>query len=286
MEFGENLKRAREEKGITQQTLAEQLYVTRQAVSRWENGSRYPDLLTTKCIANILGVSIDSLVSNDEVKEFAEKQSIVQNTKWEKPILVLYSIICAFSLVILISKLASSAILLTSGQINVFDGGFIFAVAFPLLMNLAVGITSLLALIKTANQSISPKAAGVIGMIFYGVLGIQDIFNSIINIEHLEGVALNIAVFALSFVFMVIIGLYFVWDKKSLSILLKVGCIISVVLFAISPIYQFHTMATNGYLGQINSFSYVIVGISNVIIPATLLIQAVALDRKRKIING
>lgn len=37
-EFGENLKRVREEKGITQQTLADYLYVTRQAVSRWEGG--------------------------------------------------------------------------------------------------------------------------------------------------------------------------------------------------------------------------------------------------------
>ena len=37
-EFGENLKRIREEKGMTQQTLADYLYVTRQAVSRWEGG--------------------------------------------------------------------------------------------------------------------------------------------------------------------------------------------------------------------------------------------------------
>lgn len=46
IEFGEKLKQMREEKGMTQQTLAEQLYVTRQAVSRWECGARYPDLLT------------------------------------------------------------------------------------------------------------------------------------------------------------------------------------------------------------------------------------------------
>lgn len=38
VEFGEKLKQIREEKGMTQQTLAEKLYVTRQAVSRWECG--------------------------------------------------------------------------------------------------------------------------------------------------------------------------------------------------------------------------------------------------------
>lgn len=38
IEFGEKIKRLREEKGMTQQTMAECLYVTRQAVSRWECG--------------------------------------------------------------------------------------------------------------------------------------------------------------------------------------------------------------------------------------------------------
>ena len=37
-EFGEQLRKAREEKGMTQQSLAEKLYVTRQTVSRWEGG--------------------------------------------------------------------------------------------------------------------------------------------------------------------------------------------------------------------------------------------------------
>ena len=54
VEFGEQLRKAREAKGMTQQSLAEQLYVTRQSVSRWECGDRYPDLLTTKKISQIL----------------------------------------------------------------------------------------------------------------------------------------------------------------------------------------------------------------------------------------
>lgn len=45
MEFGEQLRKAREDKGMTQQNLADKIFVTRQSVSRWERGERYPDLL-------------------------------------------------------------------------------------------------------------------------------------------------------------------------------------------------------------------------------------------------
>lgn len=66
MDFGEKIKSLREAKGMTQQKLADQLFVTRQTVSKWEVGSRYPDLLTTKSLAVILGASIDDLVSDEE----------------------------------------------------------------------------------------------------------------------------------------------------------------------------------------------------------------------------
>ena len=67
VEFCEQLRRAREAKGMTQQSLAEQLHVTRQSVSRWECGDWYPDLLTTKKISQILEVSLDDLLSGKEI---------------------------------------------------------------------------------------------------------------------------------------------------------------------------------------------------------------------------
>ena len=67
VEFCEQLRRAREAKGMTQQSLAEQLHVTRQSVSRWEWGDWYPDLLTTKKISQILEVSLDDLLSGKEI---------------------------------------------------------------------------------------------------------------------------------------------------------------------------------------------------------------------------
>ena len=77
-EFGENLRKAREEMGITQQTLADQLYVTRQAVSRWENGSRYPDLLTAKKLAAALDTSLDELLTNDDMRTFPEVNPVIE----------------------------------------------------------------------------------------------------------------------------------------------------------------------------------------------------------------
>ena len=79
VEFGEKLKRAREEKGMTQQTLSDHLYVTRQAVSRWECGDRYPDLLTAKKLSEVLEVSMDELLSGEEMKKCVEKNPIVES---------------------------------------------------------------------------------------------------------------------------------------------------------------------------------------------------------------
>ena len=62
---------------MTQQTMSEKLYVTRQAVSRWECGARYPDLLTAKKLAMILGVSLDELLSQEALKENVEKEPVL-----------------------------------------------------------------------------------------------------------------------------------------------------------------------------------------------------------------
>ena len=65
MDFGEKIKELREAKGMTQQNLADLLFVTRQTVSRWEGGSRYPDLVTAKNLADILDTTIDNLLADD-----------------------------------------------------------------------------------------------------------------------------------------------------------------------------------------------------------------------------
>lgn len=74
MALGDNIKRLREERQLTQQQLADKLYVSRQTVCRWENGTRCPDLIMAKRIAMEFGIRLDELISDEDVKEFAKKE--------------------------------------------------------------------------------------------------------------------------------------------------------------------------------------------------------------------
>lgn len=64
MSFGNNLKLIRKEKGLTQEQFAELLDVSRQAVSKWESDSGYPETDKLLMIAKQLGVSLDYLMDN------------------------------------------------------------------------------------------------------------------------------------------------------------------------------------------------------------------------------
>ena len=59
MSFGEQLSSVRRRSGLTQEQFAEQLQVSRQAVSKWENGLSCPDILMLPEIAEYFGVSVD-----------------------------------------------------------------------------------------------------------------------------------------------------------------------------------------------------------------------------------
>ena len=70
MTFGEAMKKKREQIGLTQQELAEKLFVSRQTVCRWENGTRCPDLVMAKKIALVLGIPMDDLIPGEMVQDY------------------------------------------------------------------------------------------------------------------------------------------------------------------------------------------------------------------------
>ena len=74
MEFNEKLQKLRKQKGLTQEELADALFVSRTAVSKWESGRGYPNIESLKAMAKFFSVTVDELLSTDEVLDLAEKE--------------------------------------------------------------------------------------------------------------------------------------------------------------------------------------------------------------------
>ncbi len=79
--LGEQLKKLRKEKQITQEQLAEVLGVSYQSVSRWELGACYPDMELVPSIANYFGVTIDQLFANDDAAKEEDRQRFYEQLK-------------------------------------------------------------------------------------------------------------------------------------------------------------------------------------------------------------
>lgn len=75
MEFHEKLQYLRKQNHWTQEQLAEKLYVSRTAVSKWESGKGYPSIESLKAISKLFAVSIDELLSGEELIAAAETEN-------------------------------------------------------------------------------------------------------------------------------------------------------------------------------------------------------------------
>ena len=69
IQIGDNLKRLRAQKGLTQEQLAEVFHVSAQAVSRWENDQAYPDVGMLPGLAMYFGVSVDEILGMDGIRK-------------------------------------------------------------------------------------------------------------------------------------------------------------------------------------------------------------------------
>lgn len=72
MEFHEKLQELRKNRGLTQEELAETLYVSRTAISKWESGRGMPSIESLKAISKFFAVTLDDLLSSEELLVIAE----------------------------------------------------------------------------------------------------------------------------------------------------------------------------------------------------------------------
>ena len=105
MEFGNKLYELRKEKGLSQEELANHLYVTRQTVSKWELGDSTPDMDKLIMLAELFEVSLDELVLNKvpvttKLDELGAKIMTKENKQKAKKGLKIFGIIAGAVLAI------------------------------------------------------------------------------------------------------------------------------------------------------------------------------------------
>lgn len=77
--FAKQLKKYRLEKNYSQDTLADQLFISRQAISKWENGDSTPDLENLVKLAEIFDVTLDQLVRGKESTSSLDNENSLEN---------------------------------------------------------------------------------------------------------------------------------------------------------------------------------------------------------------
>jgi len=96
MTLGEKIKKLRTDNELTQDELAEKIYVTRAAISKWETNKGYPNIDSLKLLSNLFHVSIDELISNSDV----ENKRLLDDARgrkfyWAAVLCLALAVICA-----------------------------------------------------------------------------------------------------------------------------------------------------------------------------------------------
>lgn len=207
VEFGEQLRRAREEKGMTQQSLAEQLYVTRQAVSRWECGDRYPDLLTTKKISQILEVSLDDLLSGKEMEKVVERNPVIEKKSVNNIMIALYAFVVISFFITIVDIIIRFPL-----QSEMIDYNDIQAIVINVLALLIQIVSFAYGFVNAIRGMLSPKRMGAVIVAFFAATCITG--NMVIN-SNVQIVLWWIVLIIPNIVGAVATFAYFVLGKKS-----------------------------------------------------------------------
>ena len=171
MEFNEKLQELRKQKGLTQEELAEQLYVSRTAISKWESGRGYPNIDSLKAIARFFSVTVDELLSSDEILTIAE-ESQKQTEKHFRDLAFGLLDLC-MSLFLFLPLFATSdggviyeASLLSLGDVSLYLKTAYFAVV------IASCITGILTLaLQSCSAALWTKVKGKISLVL-GVIAV------------------------------------------------------------------------------------------------------------------
>lgn len=159
-EFGTNLKRLREQRGLTQQEIAETFFVTAATVSRWESGMRYPDLMMAKKLADFYEVPLDQILFANDFPEYVKKAPVMENDRDGRIQTSLYTLAAIAFVIRLIGFFLFP---------EVHDGSAAAYIrqASDILMTVSILIVLLAGIRYSFKGELSQRISGIIALIFF-----------------------------------------------------------------------------------------------------------------------
>lgn len=115
MKIGEKLRDARNQKGLTQEEVADEIHVSRQTISNWENNRSYPDIISVILLSDLYQMSLDVLLKGDKdmIEHLNESMNIVNSNK-KLIIMGLLNIVVFIFMIIFNQIISENKILLAS----------------------------------------------------------------------------------------------------------------------------------------------------------------------------
>ena len=278
-EFGENIKRIREELGMTQQTLAEKLYVTRQAVSRWENGSRYPDLLTARKLSQALGTGLDDLLSDDDMSKLVKNNPVTEypvdkrvTTAFFAVMLTVYS----FRILWLAVNLHNFSLTMST-----IEWLFLIPQVTMIFLTIVFGYST----VMSVKDRITPKIAGLISAVFFGTRMLERLFVHFDSISQklypdTKMMIYDVCVILFNLAAVIISIWYFTGDRTKNPIPVY---ILLCVYFVFEVIFMIRIIKLILFSDEMYILmSSITVAVADLLFPVLICYLAFILNRKRK----
>ena len=208
MSFAKTLQKLRKENNLTQEELSKKLYVSRTAVSKWESDKGYPNIESLKDIAKIFNVSIDELLSGEEIIDIAKKEKCLNNKRLVNLVCGLLDIVCFFVIFLPIFPFKYE--------------NFIYSVSLFSQNDLSIGI----------------KISYIITLSVLSLIGIVEIINYFVgNIKLQKPIAFT------SFCYQGFLMLYFIITRQIyLSVIIVILLVIKVIVVVKDIVYNAKTI--------------------------------------------
>ena len=153
MEFGEKIQKLRNQNKWTQEQLAEKLYVSRTAISKWESGKGYPSIDLLKDIAKLFNKTIDELLSSEQIIDIAKNENISNMKRANNLIYGLLDIISVLFIFLPLYAQKTENFVYSVSLINTNDINSVIKISYIVILS----ILSLLGIIEIILNFIDEK---------------------------------------------------------------------------------------------------------------------------------